>query len=158
MTREELVGRGLAQQIVALGFSDKYITGPPVFRVSGGEGRDYEDILDCVDIIGSYNSFKPKKVKAALSALDTFRYRISIGRESSPVIYIGAICLDPEEFREFKEKNGSIPAADLKLYTDRMKEFENFNRACEKFAKATKATEFSFRVESVYRACRFWWD
>ena len=78
-----------AQPIVALGYSDSYKVRNLHFQV---KCNGKEDFLECVDIIGSYNSFDKETIQHILEDIgkreDLLNIGYIIGREGSPVIYL----------------------------------------------------------------------
>lgn len=160
-TRKELIKQGLAQKIVSVGFSDKYVFNPPEFKVSCDH---LEDLQDCAEIIGKYNEFDPEKIKAASPLFMDLYDRMttfSIGRENGPVLYISAYAMDPQGLKsvlKFLSRNSS------KGYSsedqERLKnEFKEFKKKCRRIAKVLLATECHFYYkESPRKVCRIWWD
>ncbi len=156
-TKKDLIEKGSAQKIVSIGFSDELFKNPPKFRVSC---KCFEDLESCAEIIGPYNEFNPKKIKAAKS-LFTVLYRafymldLSIGREDSPVIYITSFATDSQDVRMLIKAGDMYSAEKIKSMK---KEFRNFKKICKEVARMLSVTECHFSKEGIYKTCRIWWD
>jgi hypothetical protein len=111
-----------AQKIMRDGYGDSFmkkgdtydnITRNLDFRVSC---ENIEDAIKCIELIGGYNDFSPERVSSALRKnfggteqssynkdIQVPLYSFSVGRESSPVLYVRQLQADND--KENKEDN-----------------------------------------------------
>jgi hypothetical protein len=120
----------------------------------------FDDIIEYVEAVGSYNNFDANKIKGFLYEMDKLiprknyggdnpnnglrDYKISFGREGSPVMYV-------EMFYY----------ADVRSFAEVKKNWDEIKRLSEIMALADEAdmeTEENQLYNSKVIKMRFWWD
>jgi hypothetical protein len=121
----------------------------------------FPDAMDFIRQIGPYNDFHPEAVIQAMNAVDRIiprtqyptddpcngerNYRLSVGREESPVIYI-----DRSELPIQRQAVAPLSDADIRAIC----------RAMEFLGRADEAYPKVYDFGNGYRSIqfRFWWD
>ena len=127
---------------------------------------DFDQALDYIDAIESYNNFDACSVKAMLNAIDVIipreyynegnpnngnrAYKISIGRENSPVIYLDLIAFRqavPAFQTGYADLVAKIHAAAKIAYCD------EFSHEYDEYRVTERQGPLSASLE-----IRMWWD